>query len=1132
MAYLNYNVALLKTIREPLLEGLTPVRDALLAVVAGTLPAHQVQVAGALEAAGNLQMVGRPSLVLSLRTLSSALTRLQKEHADWELGKAQNVAKTGADLVDQVIQQIRAAERGQPMGPRDLMRAWSALASAADLPLPSAADLFDGDADIDASRFSAVDAQILRETAVPHLEKFTSAINLLRAPVQESGWVGMLSDMEEVFDWACAVRHRLGFHAYWCGARARIAWESLSGFPSQDTSGKARLEAFTRAMHQASLELRKFSEDARRTRPDSLIELMRPLLTPWPEGWTARRQSLSDAVSLFKLDDFWRQTQEGASPAERQGSLAPDVSNLARQLLSIKNGWINQSGTSTPDFAPVARSLSTFIPSYRMHAQVRDGLAEPGEVLVGALSQLASHLDVSRPVPAPAFFEVATLLLVVEDTLGLQDEVDLESLPARADLVSRRVEAALRADPNLRALPRPVWSRRRLSRMASLAVSSAVAEIKSDLSFVVDIVDEFYLRDTAAARPQYKEIREKILMDAQVLRTLGQTTAATILDAVYKDLVVMTHPTPPSQDSKEFYRLTQALAGVQAFLDSFALGDHDASRLLDPALTALSLSHSLDRGLSDFSPAVVAPSSVQPSEKLVVEKESESTVASMAGPEPTSLVGSSDAVSNGKTQEELEDQQAQVAETFRLSKPWTDKADDRELVDAFVEETLAVFDRLEASRIACIEQPSNRDSLIDLRRQYHTLKGSGRMSGLWGVAEYAAQVETRLNEARDAEEDYSDSLDRVIEVSAGRLSEFLGELSREGWVRIGPLHQRELMGVIASSYPQVPDLAAEQAEAERLEAERLAAEQAESERLAAEHLAAEQAEAARLEAERLAAEQLAAEQAEAARLEAEQAEAERLEAERLAAEQLAAEQAEAERLEAEQAEAERLAAEQLAAEQAEAEQSRLDGSLIDVERVDFERPEAQAQSAALGQAETLDSVMADDAAMEDILLDLRTHRDNMRNVMGGRESFDVSMLNWSVHTLASLARGLGHERFRAFCKTLERKIEGDVDAQQSGVALSSARTDVLLSLSAVVLEKTESLLTSPRAPLDWDSLDEAAEATLFDLEDGSPFAGEQRPEEASHEDKKWEEVHSRLSSIVDHFNALQSIFHELSKSRK
>ena len=496
------------------------------------------------------------------------------------------------------------------------------------------------------------------------------------------------------------------------------------------------------------------------------------------------------------------------------------------------------------------------------------------------------------------------------------------------------------------------------------------------------------------------------------------------------------------------------------------------------------------------------------------------------------------------------------------------------------------------------------------------------MSGLWGVAEYAAQVETRLNEARDAEEDYSDSLDRVIEVSAGRLSEFLGELSREGWVRIGPLHQRELMGVIASSYQQVPDLAAEQAEAdrleaerlaaeqaeserlaaeqlaaeqaeaERLEAERLAAEQAESERLAAEHLAAEQAEAARLEAEqaeaerleaerlaaeqlaaeqaeaerleaeqaeaerleaerlaaeqlaaeqaeaerleaeRLAAEQLAAEQAEAARLEAEQAEAERLEAERLAAEQLAAEQAEAERLEAEQAEAERLAAEQLAAEQAEAEQSRLDGSLIDVERVDFERPEAQAQSAALGQAETLDSVMADDAAMEDILLDLRTHRDNMRNVMGGRESFDVSMLNWSVHTLASLARGLGHERFRAFCKTLERKIEGDVDAQQSGVALSSARTDVLLSLSAVVLEKTESLLTSPRAPLDWDSLDEAAEATLFDLEDGSPFAGEQRPEEASHEDKKWEEVHSRLSSIVDHFNALQSIFHELSKSRK
>ncbi|MCT8741208.1 colicin transporter [Glaesserella parasuis] len=137
----------------------------------------------------------------------------------------------------------------------------------------------------------------------------------------------------------------------------------------------------------------------------------------------------------------------------------------------------------------------------------------------------------------------------------------------------------------------------------------------------------------------------------------------------------------------------------------------------------------------------------------------------------------------------------------------------------------------------------------------------------------------------------------------------------------------------AEQQAQADKLAAEKAEKERLakEAERLAAEQAEKERLAkeeAERLAAEQAEKERLakeEAERLAAEQAEKERLakEAERLAAEQAEKERLakEAERLAAEQAEKERLakEAERLAAEQAEKERLAkeAERLAAEQAE-----------------------------------------------------------------------------------------------------------------------------------------------------------------------------------------------------------------------
>ena len=147
----------------------------------------------------------------------------------------------------------------------------------------------------------------------------------------------------------------------------------------------------------------------------------------------------------------------------------------------------------------------------------------------------------------------------------------------------------------------------------------------------------------------------------------------------------------------------------------------------------------------------------------------------------------------------------------------------------------------------------------------------------------------------------------------------------------------------------------ERLEAERLEAERIAAEKAEQERLEeerreAERIAAEKAEQERLEAERIAAEKVEQERLEAERREAERiaaekkAEEERLEAERLEAERIAAEKAEQERLEAERLEAERIAAEKKAEEE-RLEAERLEAERIAAEKAEQERLEAEAAAA-------------------------------------------------------------------------------------------------------------------------------------------------------------------------------------------
>ena len=146
----------------------------------------------------------------------------------------------------------------------------------------------------------------------------------------------------------------------------------------------------------------------------------------------------------------------------------------------------------------------------------------------------------------------------------------------------------------------------------------------------------------------------------------------------------------------------------------------------------------------------------------------------------------------------------------------------------------------------------------------------------------------------------------------------------------------------------VVDTAAQEAEAERVDAERVAAEQAEAARIEAEHVEAERVEAVRVEAERIEAERLEAEQVERARLEAERAAAQ-------AAEEAARDAAEAE------AEAARIKQEELAAATALAEQQAAEAAAAAAAAEEADRA---AQEAAAAEAARLAQEAADRAASE------------------------------------------------------------------------------------------------------------------------------------------------------------------------
>jgi chemosensory pili system protein ChpA (sensor histidine kinase/response regulator) len=90
---------------------------------------------------------------------------------------------------------------------------------------------------------------------------------------------------------------------------------------------------------------------------------------------------------------------------------------------------------------------------------------------------------------------------------------------------------------------------------------------------------------------------------------------------------------------------------------------------------------------------------------------------------------------------------------------------DDELLLIFLEEADSVLEAIAAGVLALRASPAARDSLVDVRRAFHTLKGSGRMVGLVEFGEAAWSFEKLLNawmaESRPADAPLLDLIERA-----------------------------------------------------------------------------------------------------------------------------------------------------------------------------------------------------------------------------------------------------------------------------------------------------------------------------------------------------------------------------------
>jgi chemosensory pili system protein ChpA (sensor histidine kinase/response regulator) len=92
----------------------------------------------------------------------------------------------------------------------------------------------------------------------------------------------------------------------------------------------------------------------------------------------------------------------------------------------------------------------------------------------------------------------------------------------------------------------------------------------------------------------------------------------------------------------------------------------------------------------------------------------------------------------------------------------TPAAIDPELLEVFIDEAREVLGNIGKEFPAWRSNPGNTQALLEVRRGFHTLKGSGRMVGATEIGELAWAVENLLNKVRDRKVAHSDPIFELL----------------------------------------------------------------------------------------------------------------------------------------------------------------------------------------------------------------------------------------------------------------------------------------------------------------------------------------------------------------------------------
>jgi len=411
-------------------------------------------------------------------------------------------------------------------------------------------------------------------------------------------------------------------------------------------------------------------------------------------------------------------------------------------------------------------------------------------IQIQGLSQYASSPEYSRPIA----MDMAMALLLLGT--GIENYSRLGSgFQEQARILTERMHAAVKQQPgDAKRLAELVDLHYQLEQRGDV-MGPLANEMLVNLQHVEHGLNAFF--NDAAKRDGLTELLRLLSQIQGGFRISSLTHAEHLLTSV-QDRVRRFARGSDTPRSAERYALADALSALENYMQHLTHGQAGDVWRLEEALSEMI---KLDQAPE---PVVTAPVGQQPRISMAeitsppVKQTQASASLEIAPAELPQVFTPLDFAPVGLVQvpEPLEFapfERAQVSAPIEIApvqKPQvhatiqTQSEEDQELLDIFLEEAQEVLGTIRSNLDTCQSNPDNHESLVTIRRGFHTLKGSGRMVGLTDLGEVAWNVERALNRWLQDSKPVTPGLLRFIGTAVQSFAGWVEMLGKQGVAHI------------------------------------------------------------------------------------------------------------------------------------------------------------------------------------------------------------------------------------------------------------------------------------------------------------------------------------------------------------